>query len=50
MTKCTVFINDLVKDLGKSGVRCMVGDIKSSPEDYATALAAATVSKCRTDR
>ena len=49
LTKYLVFINDLLDDLEKSGLCCTIGQIRSSPASYADDLAAATISKRRTD-
>ena len=49
LMKYTAFIDSLLQDLEKSHLCCTVCDICSSPAGYADDLAAATISKGRTD-
>ena len=49
LTKYIAFINDMIVQLKSSNLCCSMQGINSSPEGYADDLAAATVSKSRTD-
>ena len=49
LTKYIIFINGLLDEIESSNLCCTIGPIVSSPASYADNLAAATLSKKRTD-
>ena len=49
LTKYIIFINGLLDEIESSNLCCTIGPIVSSPASYADDLAAATLSKKRTD-